>query len=161
MSEIVKGFIGKVSLEYTLNAGRALTRFYKGMQSGRILGQRCPECSKVNVPPRGACPTCGVPTEEEVQCSEVGTVTTFCIINIPFEAQALELPYACASILLDGADTTLFHLIQEIPAAQIRMGMRVRAVWNDEKKPSLEAIKHFKPADEPDAPYDSYKEHLG
>ena len=121
-----------------------------------------PRTRKVNVPPRGACPTCGVPTEEEVQLSEIGTVTTFCIINIPFEAQALELPYACASILLDGADTTLFHLIQEIPAAQIRMGMRVRAVWvpDAELGPSMESIRHFRPTGEPDAPFESYREHL-
>jgi uncharacterized OB-fold protein len=158
--EIVKGFIAPVRLKYTVNAGRANARFLRGMTEGRILGQRCPVCKKVNVPPRGACPTCGVPTEEEVQLGEVGTVTTFCIININFDAKARELPYAAASIVLDGADTTLFHLIQECPVAEVRMGMRVRAVWAAERGPSLESIDHFKPADEPDAPYDAYKEHL-
>jgi uncharacterized protein len=157
----MKGFAAPVRLEYTLTAGRAASRFLRGLESGRIFGQRCPICKKVNVPPRGACPTCGVPTEDDVQLSEVGTVTTFCIINIPFEAQALELPYCCASILLDGADGTLFHLIQEIPVAEIRMGMRVRAVWDEIKKPSLESIRHFKPAGEPDADYASYREHVG
>ena len=73
---------------------------------------------------------------------------------------ARELPYAAASIVLDGADTTLFHLIQECPVAEVRMGMRVRAVWAAERGPSLESIDHFKPAGEPDAPYDAYKEHL-
>jgi uncharacterized OB-fold protein len=160
MSEPVKGFVAPVRLTYTINAGRAASRFLHGLENGKILGQRCPQCRKVNVPPRGACPTCGVPTEEDVLLSEVGTVTTFCIINIPFEAQALELPYCCASILLDGADGSLFHLIQEIPAAEIRMGMRVRAVWHPPEKrtPSLASIKHFKPAGEPDAPFDSYKD---
>jgi uncharacterized OB-fold protein len=160
MSEIVKGFVAPMRLHYTVNAGRASSRFLRGLLERRILGQRCPVCKKVNVPPRGACPTCGVPTEEEVQLGEVGTVTTFCIINIQFDAQARELPYACASILLDGSDTTLFHLIQEVNVAEIRMGMRVRAVWSDERLPSLESILHFKPTGEPDAAFDSYKEHL-
>ena len=160
MSDAIKGFTAPVRLAYTVNAGRAASRFLRGLAERRILGQRCPVCKKVNMPPRGACPTCGVPTEEEVQLSEVGTVTTFCIINIQFDAQARELPYACASILLDGADTTLFHLIQEVPVAEIRMGMRVRAVWDDERRPSLDSIRHFKPTGEPDAPYDSYREHL-
>ncbi len=160
MSEIVKGFVQPVRLRYTVNAGRATSRFLRGLAERRILGQRCPACSKVNIPPRGACPTCGVPTDEEVQLSEVGTVTTFCIININFDAKARALPYACASILLDGSDTTLFHLIQEAAVSEIRMGLRVRAVWAPEATPSLESIDHFKPAGEPDAPYDSYKEHL-
>jgi uncharacterized OB-fold protein len=159
--EIVKGFVAPMRLAYTVNAGRASSRFLRALAERRIVGQRCPECKKVNLPPRGACPTCGVPTEEEVPLAEVGTVTTFCIININFDAKARELPYACASILLDGADTTLFHLIQEANAAEIRMGMRVRAVWSDEGLFSLDNIRHFKPTGEPDAPYDSYKEHLG
>jgi uncharacterized OB-fold protein len=158
--EPVKGFVAPVHLEYTINAGRASSRFLRGLVEGRLLGQRCPVCKKVNLPPRGACPTCGVPTEEEVEVAHTGTVTTFCVINIQFDAQARKLPYACASILLDGADTTLFHLIQDVSVEQIRMGMRVRAVWAKERGPSLEAIEHFAPLDEPDAPFDSYKEHL-
>jgi uncharacterized OB-fold protein len=159
-ADIVKGFVQPIRLRYTVNAGRASSRFLRGLTERRILGQRCPACHKVNVPPRGACPTCGVPTDEEVALSETGTVTTFCIININFDAKARPLPYACASILLDGADTTLFHLIQGADVAQIRMGMRVRAVWAEELGPSLESIDHFQPTGEPDAPYDSYKEHL-
>jgi uncharacterized OB-fold protein len=159
-SEPVKGVVSPLRLDYTHNAGRASSRFLRGMVEGRILGQRCPQCQKVNVPPRGACPTCGVPTEEDVELGQVGTVTTFCVINIQFDAQARKLPYACASILLDGSDTTLFHLIQDVSVEQIRMGMRVRAVWAAERGPSLESILHFAPADEPDAPFDSYKEHL-
>jgi uncharacterized protein len=158
--EIIKGFVAPMRLRYTVNAGRASSRFLRGMLGKRILGQRCPVCKKVTVPPRGACPTCGVPTADEVEVKDVGTITSFCIININFDAKARELPYACASIVLDGADTTLFHLIQGADVANIRMGMRVKAVWAAELGPTLESIDHFTPTGEPDAPYESYKEHL-
>ena len=160
MSEPVKQFVSPVHLAYTIPAGHATSRFCRGLAMGRIYGQRCPLCKKVNVPPRGACPTCGVPTEDEVLLSDSGTITTFCIINIAFAAQALELPYACASILLDGADSTLFHLIQEAKVADLRMGMRVRAVWADQKLPSLEAIRYFRPSGEPDAPLSAIEGHF-
>ena len=73
----------------------------------------------------------------------------------------MKLPYVYGSILLDGADLPLLHLIQ-VPAEEVRMGMRVKAEWLPpvERKPTLEAIRWFVPAGEPDAPYDSYKEHL-
>ena len=105
---------------------------------------------------------CGVATEEEVELPDKGTVTTFCVVNLPFYGQAIKPPYVCASILLDGADIALFHLIQEVPAEEVRMGMRVEAVWDDaeELEPTMESIKHFRPTGEPDAPFDSYKEHL-
>jgi hypothetical protein len=42
------------------------------------------------------------------------------------------------------------------------MGMRVEAVWvpKEELAPTFECIKYFRPIDEPDAPFESYKEHL-
>jgi uncharacterized OB-fold protein len=73
----------------------------------------------------------------------------------------MKLPYVYASILLDGADIPLLHLVNA-PAGEARMGMRVKAEWvaAGERKPSLESIKWFSPTAEPDAPFDSYKEHL-
>ena len=162
MTERVYGIKTPIKLEYTYTPGRAPSRFLREVANGRILGQRCPQCNKVYVPPRGCCPTCGVPTQEEVELAHTGTITTFCVVNLPFYGQEIKPPYVCASILLDGADIALFHLIQEGPAADVRMGMRVEAVWDeaDELEPSLESIKHFRPTGEPDAEYDSYKEHL-
>ena len=46
-------------------------------------------------------------------------------MNVPFAGQAVEIPYVCASVLLDGANIALFHLIQEVPSEEVRMGMRV------------------------------------
>jgi uncharacterized OB-fold protein len=147
-------------IDFTAYTGTAQSRFLKGITERRILGERCPSCSKVYVPPRGSCPTCGVPTEEQVELAGTGIVTTFCVVNIPFAGQAVECPYVSASILLDGADIPLFSLIQEIPFDQVRMGLRVEAVWDDELRPTLESIKYFKPTGEPDAEFESFREHL-
>ena len=149
----------EVNLDYSYTAGRAQSRFLKGITERRLIGERCPSCTKVYLP-RGSCPTCGVPTSEQVELPGTGTVTTFCVVNIPFAGQAVECPYVSATVLLDGADLGIFHLIQEIPAEEVRMGLRVEPVWKDELKPTLESIKYFKPTGEPDADYESYREHL-
>jgi uncharacterized OB-fold protein len=162
VSEGIKLVKMPVRLEYTVTPGLAASRFLRGIADGKILGQRCPECRKVYVPPRGSCPLCGVPTDEEVALPDCGTVTTFCVNNIPFEDQRIQVPYVVASILLDGADITLFHLIQEIAAHDVRMGMRVQARWvaPEERQPTMETIRYFRPTGEPDAPYDSYARHV-
>jgi uncharacterized OB-fold protein len=151
MSEPVTGIRTPVRLEYDYVAGGAQSRFLRGVAQRRILGQRCPSCAKVFVPPRGACPVCGVATSEEVEVADSGVIVRFCIVNLPFYGQALEIPYVCASVQLDGADVPLFHLIQEIPADQVTMGMRVEAAWvpADELKPSLESIRYFRPQGRP------------
>ncbi len=162
MSEPIVGFGAPIRLEYNYTPGTASSRYLRSIAEGRIVGQRCPSCKKVYVPPRGSCPTCAVPTAEEVELAHTGTVTTFCVVNLSFYKE-IEPPYVCASILLDGADIALFHLIQEVPEGrEVTMGMRVKAVWVEESKlaPTLESIKYFRPTGEPDSPYDSYKEHL-
>ncbi|HWI42817.1 MAG TPA: OB-fold domain-containing protein [Nocardioides sp.] len=158
----VTGIITPVSLDYTYAASPEESAFFRGLADGRILGQRCPKCQKVYVPPRPACPVDGVPTEGEIELPDVGTVTTFCVVNVPFLGQKIKPPYVSAYILLDGADIALQHLILEIPAEEVRMGMRVKAVWKprEEWTTSIENISHFAPTGEPDADYDTYKHHL-
>lgn len=160
--EDVTGIIAPVHLDYTYAASPEESAFFRGLAEGRILGQRCPSCRKVYVPPRPACPTDGVPTVEEVELSDTGTVTTFCIVNVPFLGQKITPPYVSAYILLDGADIALQHLILDIPVEEVRMGLRVRAVWKprDEWGTTIENISHFAPTGDPDADYDTYKHHL-
>ena len=118
-----------IRLDFDFTPGVAQSRFLRGLEQGKFLGQRCPVCGKVYVPSRGSCPTDGVPTTEDVELSNSGTVTTYCVVNVPFAGQSIEIPYICAQILLDGANLSFMGLIQEIPTDQIRMGMRVEAVW--------------------------------
>lgn len=158
----VSGLISPVRLEYDYAASPEESKFFRGLAEGKILGQRCPKCQKVYVPPRGACPVDGVPTEEEVELAQKGTVTTFCIVNVPFLGQKIKPPYVSAYVLLDGADIAFLHLILDCPAEDVRMGMRVEAVWKprEEWGTTVENISHFRPLDEPDADYETYKQHL-
>jgi len=160
--EAVKLIETPARLDYTFTAGQATTRFLRGIAEKRIFGERCAVCGKVYVPPRGSCPTDGVATSEQVELPARGIVTTFCVVNLQFYGQAMEVPYVCATVLLDGADIGLFGLVQEIPFDQVRMGMRVEAVWveDDELAPTMTNIKWWKPTGEPDAPYDSFREHV-
>ena len=103
-----------------------------------------------------------MPTDEVVELPNTGTMTTYCVVNVPFAGQAIEIPYICAQILLDGANLSFMGLIQEVPTDQIRMGMRVEAVWEEPEKwgPTLASVKYFRPNGEPDADYETYKEYL-
>jgi len=143
--------ITPVRLHYMHTASPGETFYLRGLAERRLLGQRCGVCGQVYVPPRGTCPADGVPTREEVELSESGTVTTFCIVNVGYPGQKVTPPYVAAQILLDGADIAFGHLVLGCDASEVRMGMRVKAVWSDE------GVSHFEPSGEPDAPYESYE----
>jgi uncharacterized OB-fold protein len=151
-----------VRLHYEHTAAPGESTYLHGLAAGRLLGQRCPACHKVYIPPRGACPTDGVPTTDEVELPDTGIVTTFCVVNVPYPGQRVTPPYVAASVLLDGADIAFQHLILGCEASEVRMGMRVQAVWRPREQwgTTAENIDHFRPTGEPDAPYESYAHHL-
>ncbi|WP_345540799.1 Zn-ribbon domain-containing OB-fold protein [Phytohabitans rumicis] len=151
-----------IHLHYTHTTSPEETRYLRGLAAGKLLGQRCPSCGKVYLPPRGACPTCGVPTTDEVDLPGTGTVTTFCVVNVPFPGQRIPPPYVVAYVLVDGADIPMQHLILGCPAEEVRMGMRVAAVWRPREQwgTTPQNIDHFRPTGEPDAPFESYAQHL-
>jgi uncharacterized OB-fold protein len=153
------GIVAPARLDYTYSPGRAQSAYITALSGRRTVGERCPSCRKVYVPPRGACPTCGVATAEQVEVGPGGTVTTFCIVNIKAAHTAnldIEVPYVYGHIALDGADLGLHGRIAGIPYDQVRMGLRVEPVWTE----GARYPDHYRPTGEPDAQYETYKELL-
>ena len=150
----VKSIVTPTHLVYEYTATGAHAEFLHQIGQGRLVGQRCSECGKVCCPPSGACARCGVATSEWVDVADRGTVTTFCIVRVPSENIELKLPYCAANILLDGSDLVFIALLQECEVADVRIGMRVEAVWRprSEWTPTFENIRYFRPTGEPDVP---------
>ncbi|HYX99535.1 MAG TPA: OB-fold domain-containing protein [Mycobacterium sp.] len=154
--------IAPSSIEIQHTASLPETAFLKALEEGKLLGARTGTTGKVYFPPKEADPATGLELDNFIELPDKGTVTTFAIINIPFAGQRIKPPYVAAYVLLDGADIAFLHLIQEIDATEVRMGMRVEAVWKprDEWGLGIDNIEYFKPTGEPDADYDTYKHHL-
>ncbi|WP_329297975.1 OB-fold domain-containing protein [Streptomyces sp. NBC_00659] len=155
-ADMVTGIVAPARLDYVYSPGRAQAAYIAGLAERRILGERCPSCRKVYVPPKGACPTCGVATSEQVEVGPRGTVTTYCIVNIKAKNLDIEVPYVYAHIALDGAGLALHGRIGGIPYDEVRMGLRVEPVWSEDGRHP----DHYRPTGEPDADYETYKEML-
>ncbi|MFD7336406.1 Zn-ribbon domain-containing OB-fold protein [Streptomyces violascens] len=153
-ADAVTGIVAPARLDYTYSPGRAQSAYINALSARKTVGERCPSCRKVYVPPRGACPTCGVATVERVEVGPAGTVTTYCIVNIKARNLDIEVPYVYAHIALDGAGLALHGRIGGIPYDQVRMGLRVEPVWTEGGR----YPDHYRPTGEPDADYETYKE---
>jgi uncharacterized OB-fold protein len=151
-----------VRLRYEHTASAAESAYLRGLAEGRLVGRRCPACGKVYVPSRGVCPADGVPADEAVELPDIGTVTTFSIVNVGYPGQQVTPPYVAAAVLLDGADIAFQHLILGCEPDEVHLGLRVRAVWRPraEWDTTAENISHFAPAGEPDAAYETYARFL-
>ncbi len=150
------------SMRYRYTPGTAPTRFLRGLVNKRILGERDPVNGDVYVPPRGMSPVVGLPTTEQVELPDHGSLAAFCVVHIGFGVNAPPTPFVSALVLLDGAATSVYGTLLEIPIDQVRIGMRVQAVWvpDDELTTSFENIRYWKPLDEPDVPAETLQGHM-
>jgi uncharacterized protein len=165
-----------VSLTYHERLTPNLNRFVDNLIDGRIVGHKCPSCRRVYVPPKGYCPLCVVPTsdQDEVEVADSGTVTGFTVITpVAYYGQKETQPFVYAAVLLDGADTPLGGQdIVGVSHDQLRMGLRVNAVWAPRSERSAEGISNrgwgglgkiitaFEATGEPDATEEIYREHI-
>lgn len=134
---------GKVEISYEWSAGVAGSRFFDELKDGRIVGSKCPECSRVLVPPRIFCEECFVDTNEWVEVSTQGTILTFAESYFGLQGQKLEEPWYVGIIALDDSDGGLFHRL--VPDERpVEIGARVEAVFEDDRTGQILDIQHFR-----------------
>ena len=152
-AEAVTSVCTPIRLSYTYTPGRALSRYLRAMADKRILGERCGVTGQVFVPPRGVSPLAGTATSEVVELPDTGYVESFNITRVPIERRPdLKPPYCSAWIVLDGASVGFLGLVIDIAPEDVRIGMRVKAVWkpDDELETSAANILGWAPTGEPD-----------
>lgn len=140
-------------LTYQATPGHHMSAYLRAMKRKVILGERCPLTGQVSVPPRGVTPTSGLPSTELVELPDRGHVESFCVTRVPIPGRDdLTLPYVSAWIVLDGASVGFLGLVTGIDPEEVRIGLRVRAVWkpDDELGETAENVLGWEPTGEPD-----------
>ena len=139
---------GKVRIPYRWVYGRALGKFYNGLKyEGKFHGTKCPKCRRVQLPPKSYCGVCFEPCTEWVELPNRGVLESFTTVHMEWPGQPMKPPYTYGYIKLRGANTHLYHLIEEIEERDIRVGLEVEAVWLDlaQRKGNLYDIRYFRP----------------
>lgn len=137
---------GAIILPYTYSVGALSSKFFTELRdNAKIMGIRCRHCNRVYMPPRSTCARCFNKLEEWVELDGKGTLLTYATVHYPLPVHPVDPPFVYGIIQLDGADTGLVHLIGEVDPQKVRIGMRVRAVFKDERIGNILDIKYFKP----------------
>lgn len=161
-----------MELEYHELLTPVVRRYADALMDGRLIGHKCPKCDLVYAPPRGYCPICVVETADadEMQLATRGTVTNYTVVTpVQYYGQEETEPFVKASVLLDdpGGMLSLQDII-DVPADEVRVGIRVEAVWVEQSKRSVADISNrswgsaegciegWRPSGEPDLPAEQF-----
>ncbi len=135
--------------KYAWDAGVAIGRYLAELKEGRIIGVRCRRCRRTVVPPRNFCEWCFEPMSEWVYLQDTGVVNTFSLCYVTWDMVRVKEPEIPAVIEIDGASPGMgiLHLLGEVDPKEVRIGMRVKAVWKppEEREGAITDIKYFKP----------------
>jgi len=138
---------GRLALPYTYFAGKVGSRFLTTIRDeNQILGIKCNRCDKVFVPPRQTCDVCQEDLQDNwVEVQNHGEITNFTVIRRPDKHLPRKPPYILALIKLEGADTSLAHILEGVDFDQVCVGLNVKAVFADETTSTILDIHHFEP----------------
>jgi uncharacterized OB-fold protein len=138
-----------LKVPYRYSMGGVPSKFFIEIRDNqKIMGIRCPSCDVVFVPPRSTCGRCFSQLQEWVEVGNQGTLETYTQVRYSTPVQPASAPFYYGIIKLDGADTGLAHMVGDLQGKEPRIGMRVQAVFKEERKGNMLDILHFKPVEE-------------
>ncbi|MCX7944237.1 MAG: Zn-ribbon domain-containing OB-fold protein [Deltaproteobacteria bacterium] len=142
-------------IKYNWDNGKAIGRYLHELKNGRIIARVCDKCDRIMIPPRMFCELCFRPTDRWQYVKDTGKVNTYAVCRIYWNAQRIpegEPPIIPAVIEIDGASEGMgiLHLLGNVEPQDIKIGMRVKAVWRPENERigSITDILYFEPIKE-------------
>ncbi len=146
----------EVSFTYERSVGGATERFLRGLAEGEIIGSVAAD-GTVTVPPADHDAATGQPTTAYRRVAEEGVVRSWTWVDEPTDDHPLDHPFALALVQLDGADTSLLHVVDVDAPGAMRCGLRVRADWRPARVGSIRDLRAFvtheaRPAEPADPP---------
>lgn len=145
-------------IRYSWDNGMALTTYLEGFKAGKIRGSRCPSCKRMMIPARAFCEECNLKeVNDYFDLPDTGIIKTFTLSNVDWDSSMLGdgKVNIFAVIEIDGTQENmgLVHRLMEVDPKDVKVGMRVKAVWKPEKERtgSITDLDHFRPLLDSDA----------
>jgi uncharacterized OB-fold protein/putative sterol carrier protein len=144
-----------ISVDQKFATGPVMGKYLNGLKNRKILANKCPDCGRLQVPPREVCAECRVRCEEFVEVGPKGNVrlldTAYYASPDPLTGETRETPYGLAYILLEGCkgQEVFSHFLRDDQLDRIEMGWNekkgtiVRPVWAEERTGKVSDIKYF------------------
>ena len=134
-----------VGFTYQRLVGPVIGEFLTGLRDGKMQGIKGSN-GKVICPPTEYDPVTAEECSEFVALPSTGTVKTWSWVHQPRPNHLLKKPFAWALVQIDGADTSLLHMVDAGSESAMKSGMKVKVRWAAERKGFITDIECFEPA---------------
>lgn len=137
------------TVEYDWDSGVAISAYLDGLKEGKLLASYSLGTDRTVVPPRTFDELSWTPIDDLRELPGTGTVNTFSVCMVNWDASRRDDPLLPAVIELDGASPGMgiLHMLDEVEPDDIEIGMKVEAVWKPagERQGAITDILYFRP----------------
>ena len=133
----------ELAYNYKRSSGPVMSKFFEALGKQKILGTKS-NAGKVFSPAAEFDPETNEPLKEMVEVGPGGVVESFSWIENPQHHHLIKEPFAFALIKLDGADTSMLHMVTDCKESDLSIGTRVQATWSETHEQRITDIKFFK-----------------
>ena len=139
---------GMVRADFNFWVGRYLDKFFDNLENKKLVGNKCPKCSDVFVPPRKICGKCNVviPLEENwIDLPDTGILKNYTItpyrVNDRTHRKAKDL--LLGMVQIDGSNTSIIYKLLNLEPSEVKIGMKLKIEWTEKTKGNPSDIKGF------------------
>ncbi len=144
-----------ISVNQKFATGPVMGKFLKALKEKKIMANQCPQCGRLQLPPREVCAPCRV---WATGWKEVGPKGHLMVMDVvyyaspdPLTGEIRETPYGSIHVLLDGCrgHETFWHLLRRDQIFRVKeawgdeRGTRLRPVWAEHRTGNIHDIQYF------------------
>ncbi|MFX1297474.1 MAG: Zn-ribbon domain-containing OB-fold protein [Promethearchaeota archaeon] len=140
---------GMVRAEFSFWVGLYMDKFYDGLEQKKIVGNKCPKCSDIFVPPRKICGKCNVtiPIDQNwVDLPNTGTLMNYTIT--PYKvtergSRNVKKGQIIGMVNIDGSNTGIVYKLLDMEPEEVKIGIKVKIEWAENTIGAPSDIKGF------------------
>jgi uncharacterized OB-fold protein len=140
---------GLVRAEYTFWVGRYMDKFFDALENKKIIGNKCPNCEDVFVPPRKICGKCNLkmPLDQNwVDLPNTGILKNYTITPYKINdrsSRKVKKPQIIGMVQIEGSNTSVVYRLLDILPEEIKIGMKLKIEWEEKPNGNPSDIKGF------------------
>ncbi|MFX1413067.1 MAG: Zn-ribbon domain-containing OB-fold protein [Promethearchaeota archaeon] len=139
---------GLIRAEFNFWVGQYLDKFYDNLEHKKIIGNKCPKCGDVFVPPRKVCGKCNFTISLDnnwVDLPNTGILLNFTTTSyrVNDRSHRKAKPQTIGMIRIDGSNSALVYRLLGLEPENIKIGMKLKVDWEESTKGNPSDIKGF------------------
>ena len=140
---------GLIRAEFAFWVGQYMDKFYDALENKKIIGNKCPKCGDIFVPPRKICGKCNetIPLDQNwIDLPETGILRNYTITPYKINdrsSRKVKKPQIIGMVQIDGSNTSIVYRLLNIDPTEVKLGMKVKIEWEEETKGDPSDIKGF------------------